>query len=349
MKPIWRYILTILISVVLSLIIFQSLNKKQVTQVYHSNPGRDLVLVAEQSKAAVVFITAEKTSGSAIDTDPPESFKTGSGVIITQDGFIITNYHVISGMDEINVLLESGYGFKARVMGSDSSYDIALLKIASVGLPFLPFGNSDSVRVGQQILAIGNPLRMLFSVTSGIISGLHRDLKVPGNKTSAYIQIDAATSDGSSGGAVVNVHGQLIGVPVAILSSATDQQEFAFAIPSNIVSRIVFDLIEHGALVKGSLGMAIRKVTEEIAELSGMDEIYGVVVDAVEVEGAADLAGIWPLDVILSVNGTRIKSTADFQEKWRSYYPGDTLAIVVNRQGVLETVQLVIQQPKPEQ
>lgn len=347
MKPIWPFFLTALVSVVLTLILVQLFFQKEAVLLTPPDTAKEMEWVAALSKSAVVFVSSANIAEST-DARSLSNYKTGSGVVISQDGIVVTNYHVISGNPDIEVLVDEKFPYKASVIGTDSAHDIALLRIQAAGLSFLPFGNSDSLRVGQPILAIGNPNQLLSSVTSGIVSGLHREYDFPLNATRRYLQIDAPTSEGSSGGAVVNVNGQLVGITVGIISTKENNTGFAFAIPSNLVQRIVTDIVEHGALVKGSLGMSIRHVTDEIAAQSKLTETYGIIVDAVEVEGAADLAGILPLDVLLYVNGSKINSTADFQEKWRSYYPGDNLEIIRNRLGVVDTVHMVIQRPKTD-
>ncbi len=347
MKPIWPFFLTALLSVALTLLLSQWLFKKPDAPIQTAFTGHELERVAALSKSAVVFVTSTNLSIAGGDYDKAH-FKTGSGVVVAQDGFVVTNYHVISGNPDIEVLVDEKFPYKATVVGTDSTYDIALLRIQAVGLSFLPFGNSDSLHIGQQVLAIGNPNRLLSSVTSGIVSGLDRAYDFPGNKTPLFIQIDASTSEGSSGGAVVNLHGELVGVTVGIITSDINNEGFAFAMPSNLVSRITSDIANHGALVKGSLGMSIRKVTDEIASHSKLPEVYGVVVEALDANGAADIAGIQSLDVLLYVNGHKILSIADFQEKWRSYYPGDNLNIVLNRLGAVDTVNMVIQKSKED-
>jgi S1-C subfamily serine protease len=347
MKTLGLLFSAILLSTALSLFLFQKFFNKPAPPTQTVHYGDALVRVAEQSKSAVVFV--QSANMAQIKGAPrPEEFKTGSGIIITQDGFVITNYHVISGHPDIELLVNEQYQYSARVVGVDSTHDIALLRIQATNLAFLPFGNSDSLHVGEQVLTVGNPNRLLSSVTSGIISGLDRDYTFPGNATKSFIQIDAPTSEGSSGGAIVNVHGELVGVTVGIVSTPGNREGFAFAIPSNLVNRIVNDLTKHGTLVKGSLGMSIRKVNQEIAAQSKLPEIYGIVVEALEAGGAADMAGIQSLDVLLYVNGSKINSVADFQDKWRSYYPGDQLDIIVNRLGVIDTVQMIIQKAKEE-
>ncbi|HEY3386835.1 MAG TPA: trypsin-like peptidase domain-containing protein, partial [Saprospiraceae bacterium] len=260
MKSLVLFLLAILISVGLSLFLFHKLFNKPASPVQIVHTGDELVKVAELSKSAVVFV--QSANMSKVTGEPgPEDLKTGSGIIITQDGFVITNYHVIAGNPDIELLVDEIYPYSARVVGVDSTHDIALLRIQATGLSFLPFGNSDSLHVGEQVLTVGNPNRLLSTVTSGIISGLDRDYTFPGNATKSFIQIDAPTSEGSSGGAVVNVHGQLVGVTLGTVSTPGNREGFAFAIPSNLVNRIVNDLTKHGTLVKGSLGMSIRKVT----------------------------------------------------------------------------------------
>ena len=308
------------------------------------NCAPDMVLSAQKGTQSVVSITSKIDPEESRDTLKQEE-KSGSGVIISPDGEIITNFHVVSYAESILVTTHSGHVFKAEVAGTDSLHDIALIRIGGRNLPFLEFGNSDSLRVGESVIAIGNPYKLGFTVTGGIISAKNRDLRVMGNETRAYIQTDVPINTGNSGSPLLNAHGQLMGI-MAIMITVTGQYEgYSFAIPSNIVRKIAGDLRQFGKLNKGALGIFIRPVTHEIAEQAGMQEITGVVVDILKDGGAADKAGVKSLDIILSANGRVAESTAVFLDLLVLYSPGDTLHLIVNRDGREFPIDVSLQEP----
>jgi len=260
----------------------------------------------------------------------------------------VTNHHVIARGIEIHVQLDDRHEYIAQLVGTDSSHDVALLKIKATGLPNLEFGDSDSLRIGEQVLAVGNPYRLRSTVTSGIVSALDRDIKLANNATQNFIQTDAPINMGNSGGALLNAKGQLMGLNIAMITMSGEYEDFSFALPSNLVKKIVEDIRQFGSIQKGSIGMSIRAVNEEIARESGMTEIYGVVVDALTPGGAADVAGIQSLDIILSVNGYHIQSTPDFKGKLALHRPGDTLSVVVVRSGKVDTLEVRLQEVQRE-
>jgi S1-C subfamily serine protease len=307
-----------------------------------NNPG--LEQAAKKGKAAVVFIytltsdTATSYAGS----------QTGSGVIISEDGFIVTNHHVIEGGIEIYVQLDNRRQFMAQLIGTDSTHDVAVLKIKASGLPFLSFGNSDSLHIGEQVLAIGNPYKLQSTVTSGIVSALDRDIKLGNNATQNFIQTDAPINMGNSGGALLNSKGQLMGLNIAMITTSGEYEGFSFALPSNLVKKITEDLKQFGTLQKAVLGITIRAVNQEIADESGMTAIYGVVVDALTPGGSADSAGIQSLDILLSVDGKNIQSNADFKSQLSLHRPGDVISLRVLRNRKVDTVRVRLEEVKKE-
>ncbi|HLF65431.1 MAG TPA: trypsin-like peptidase domain-containing protein [Saprospiraceae bacterium] len=304
----------------------------------------DMISAAEKGFRAVVSINAKYDPARRPDSTMQED-KSGSGVLISPDGDIVTNFHVVSHTERILVTLSNTHVFQAQVTGTDSLHDIALIKIHGHHLPFLEFGDSDSLQVGQSVIAVGNPHKLDFTVTSGIISALNRDQRVPGNNTRAYIQTDVPINSGNSGGPLLNAQGQLVGI-TGIMITVTGQYEgYSLATPSNIVRKIANDLGQFGKLNQGSLGISIRPVTHEIAEQAGMQEITGVVVDILKDGGAADKAGVKSLDIILSANGRIAESTAVFLDLLVLYSPGDTLHLIVNRDGREFPIDVSLQEP----
>jgi S1-C subfamily serine protease len=287
----------------------------------------DYVVAAAKGKDAVVFIFVVTSDTATYYTDN----QTGSGVIISEDGYIVTNYHVLKNASQIHIVLNDRREYHATLVGIDSSHDVALLKIPGQQYPVLKFADSDSIRVGERVLAVGNPYRLQSTVTSGIVSALDREIDLAGNMTRNFIQTDVPINLGNSGGALVNRHGELIGLNLAYLSASGAYEGFSFAIPSNLVRKIATDLREYGVTQKGSLGITIRPVTHDIAAEIGMTEIYGLVVDAVYAGSAADSAGIQSLDILTTIDGTRILSSSQFRGKLDLYRPDDIMKLGVLR------------------
>ena len=241
---------------------------------------------------------------------------------------------MIENADEITVVLNDKRKFTAKLVGTDPSTDIALLKIDATDLPFLSFGNSDNIKIGEWVLAIGNPFNLTSTVTAGIVSAKARNINILSGREFAiesFIQTDAAVNPGNSGGALINLRGELIGINTAIASRTGSFTGYAFAIPSNIVKKVVTDIIEFGEVQRAILGVRIQELTAELAKEKGIKEIKGVYIFDVEKGGAADAAGIKPGDVILSVNGVDVNSTAQLQEQISRYRPNQQVDIVVNR------------------
>ena len=257
----------------------------------------------------------------------------GSGVILSPDGFIVTNNHVIDQADEISVVLNDKREFKAKLIGTDSSTDLAVLKIDASGLPVIKFSNSDNLKLGEWVLAVGNPFNLTSTVTAGIVSAKSRDIGINPDqmRIESFIQTDAAVNPGNSGGALVNTRGDLVGINTAIASQTGSYSGYSFAIPSNIVEKVVADLREHGEVQRALLNVQIGDVTAKVAEDYGLDKIEGVFIGKVQEGGAAELAGIKDNDVIISIDGIAVNSTAELHEQISKHRPGDKITVVVKR------------------
>ena len=260
----------------------------------------------------------------------------GSGVIIRQDGYIVTNNHVVSGATKIEVTLNNKT-YEATVVGTDPATDVALIKIDASGLPTLQFADSDKLRLGEWVLAIGSPLgeELRSTITAGIVSAKGRSM--PNNdgefKIESFIQTDAAVNPGNSGGALVNKEGELVGINTAIVSTTGSYTGYSFAVPSNIVKKVVSDLIDFGSVKRAMLGVTGGTVTEELAKKLKLPTPEGVYVNEVTKGGAADKAGIKAEDVIVSVDGTKISAMPELQAKVNSFHPGDKATVRVFRDG----------------
>ncbi len=270
------------------------------------------------------------------EEDPEPEIGFGSGVIVTEDGYIVTNAHVIRGADEIEVTLNDQRSFNAEVKGTDPNTDIAMLKIEETNLPYISFGSSDDLKVGEWVLAIGNPFGLTSSVTAGIISAKERTLGVLREgemPLESFLQTDAAVNVGNSGGALVNLRGELLGVPTLIISPTRTHIGTAFAVPSSIVKRVKDDIIEFGEVRRGVLGVTIMEVTSELASEKGLEEIAGVYIEETVDGSAADKAGIRSGDVIMEVNGNSVNSTGELQQQISRNHPGDMVEITIQRNG----------------
>ncbi len=257
---------------------------------------------------------------------------TGSGVIISPDGYIVTNNHVIKNANEIEVTLDNKQTYNAELIGTDPNSDIAVLKIKAQNLPYLTFGDSDAVELGQWVLAIGNPYNLGTTVTSGIVSAKGRDLK--GNKRiDNFIQTDAVVNPGNSGGALVNTEGQLIGINTMIFSMNGSYIGYSFAIPSNIVRKIADDILEFGSIQKGVLGIKAAELNGEIAKKLHITQTQGVYIYDIEKNTGADKAGLEIGDIIIKINNIKVSSMADLLGYLKTKRPGDEIEITVIRKG----------------
>lgn len=302
---------------------------------FYTPPGNtDLVTAANLARQAVVYIEARTTSSGNYFSRRSYSGSTGSGVIISGNGYIATNHHVISDGDEIVVLMEDGHEYEAKVIGSDPSTDLALLKIEAKNLPHLSFGDSDSLLVGEWVMAVGNPFRLYSTVTAGIVSAKSRNINILDEAgIESFIQTDAAVNPGNSGGALVNTRGQLIGINTAIMTYSGQYEGFSFAVPANLASKVLEDLREHGNVRRGWLGVVIRPMDNSTARELGLEDISGVMIDRVNDSSAADEAGLESGDVIVTIDGQKINSSPDFMGKIGQHSPGDILLVEFFRKG----------------
>ena len=268
----------------------------------------------------------------------------GSGVVLTPDGYIVTNNHVVEGADEVEVTFNNKVKKTATIIGTDPTTDLALIKVEAEDLQYLTFGDSDNVRIGEWVLAVGNPFKLTSTVTAGIVSAKARDLSILGEGTSveSFIQTDAAVNPGNSGGALVNTRGELVGINAAIASHTGSYEGYSFAIPSNIVRKVVDDLLLYGETQRGYLGIYPAELTQELAEKQGLEDIEGVYVAQVTEGGAAIMAGVENGDVITSINGKKVNSVTQLTETVRQYRPGDKVDVEVNRHGHHQHYELTL-------
>lgn len=331
----------------------QSFAKKQ--EVYFANqqaldalPGFDFAEVSERANPTVVHIktTISVQGGEQGMMDPFNFFDqrmfpsrpqeaSGSGVIISEDGYIATNNHVIENADKIEVTLFDKRTYPAEIVGKDPETDLALLKIKEDELRFLPFGNSDQLRVGEWVIAVGNPFNLTSTVTAGIISAKGRNINLlRSNNEYAienFIQTDAAVNPGNSGGALVNLRGELVGINTAIASRTGSYSGYSFAVPVNIAKKVLDDLLKYGEVKRAILGVRIQDISSELAAEKGLKEIKGVYIPEVIEGGAADKAGIESGDVILAVNGQPVDKASELQEQISKYHPGDKIKLIIVR------------------
>jgi len=267
----------------------------------------------------------------------------GSGVIISADGYIVTNNHVIDGAAELDVSLNDNRTFKAEVIGTDPQADIALLKIdADEDLPYLPFGDSDNVRLGEWVLAVGNPFNLTSTVTAGIISAKARDINEYDSNPQSFIQTDAAINPGNSGGALVNINGELIGINTAITSQTGSYVGYAFAVPSNNARKIVEDILEYGDVQRGILGVSGTSLNPSIASQLDVDAVEGVYVANVEFESGAKKAGLQEGDIITKIDDVEVNKFSDLSGYLGAKRPNDVVQVTYTRDGKSTTVPVTL-------
>ena len=283
----------------------------------------------------------------------PEQRASGSGVIISEDGYIVTNNHVVENADEITVTLSNKKTYKAKVIGTDPSYDLSVIKIEASALPFLLYGNSDDVKIGQWVLAIGYPLNLETTVTAGIVSAKARSLGLNKDRTGdikagveSFIQTDAAVNMGNSGGALINTEGKLVGVNSAIASPTGYYSGYSYAIPVNIVKKVVDDLIKFGTVQRGFLGVSFLNasdLSEEDKKRAGVPlGVEGIYASDVPTDGGAYAAGIRKGDVLKKIDGIEITSGAEMQGVISRYKPGDKIPVTYIRNGKENTVSVTL-------
>lgn len=269
---------------------------------------------------------------------------TGSGVIFSEDGYIITNNHVVERAETIEVVHKKRI-YKASLIGADANTDIAVLKIEAEGLPAIKIGSSRSLQIGEWVLAVGNPFNLTSTVTAGIVSAKERQINIMGGEfpLESFIQTDAPINPGNSGGALVNVSGELVGINTAILSRTGSYTGYGFAVPVDIATKIANDLIQFGEVQKAIPGLEVREITPELAEEMNLKSLDGVVVSHVIRNGAADKSGIQVRDVIVGIDGNPISGKGSFEEALSYYYPGDNVSIDFLRKNTLRKAELTLQ------
>lgn len=345
----------------------------------HSQQYIDLTEAAEKACNAVVYIKVTINGSTRVqeyyspfddffneffgrgnggrqqrEIQTPKRQGAGSGVIISSDGYIVTNNHVVENADEIEVTLNDNREFKATVVGCDESTDLALIKIDATDLPTLVIGDSDNLKVGEWVLAVGNPFNLKSTVTAGIVSAKARKIsdggRSKGNEIESYIQTDAAINAGNSGGALVNANGELVGINAALYSQTGSFTGYGFAIPTSIMKKVVTDLKQYGTVQRALIGVSGMDLSAYIDNQKAQDEKYnkdfgtseGVYVAEVSENGAAKEAGIKEGDVIVSVNGKKISKMSELQETITAYNPGDKVSVGFIRDKKNKTADVVL-------
>lgn len=317
----------------------------------------DFTYAAESSVDAVVYVKV--TASESMQSVPNSIFDfffgspqgspqqrervgSGSGVIIREDGYIVTNNHVIEGATKIEVTLNTNHTYTATLVGTDPATDIALLKIDASGLPVVPFGDSDKLRLGEWVIAIGSPYDLRSTITAGIVSAKGRSMpNYTGEfKIESFIQTDAAVNPGNSGGALVDKSGNLVGINTAIISQTGSYTGYSFAVPSNIVKKIVYDLMDFGSVKRAVLGITMQPIDDKIADELKLSSRKGVYIVEVSENGAADKAGIKKGDVLVAVDSTEITTTASVQEAVSRFSPGDKAELTIIRDGKQKQIEV---------
>jgi len=373
------YVAFAFLGAILALVLYSQFNTEKTIVVAESKPIQfssytppalpqaqlpDLTLAAERSVSAVVHITTKSKSqgyegGNQIfdfffgprgyqQPEPPMRMAAGSGVIISEDGFIVTNNHVVEGAQNIDVILNDSRRFTAKVIGRDPNTDIALVKIDAKNLSVLPWGDSEALKLGEWVLAVGNPFLLGTTVTAGIVSAKSRSIGIMSGQMplESFIQTDAAVNPGNSGGALVNARGELVGINTAIASQTGSYSGYSFAIPVSIARKVVEDLSKFGEVQRALLGVSIKTVDYELATKYKIEKIEGIYIEEITEDGAARTAGIKKGDVILGVNGTKVNSVSELQEQVGKHRPGDQVVVLIKRDGTEKTFNVTLRNMK---
>ena len=320
--------------------------------------GISFVKAASVSSPAVVYIQSENKGGRmGKSRSPLEEFfgnpgggfempseSSGSGVILTADGYIVTNNHVIDGASAINVVLDDKRSYVGKVVGLDPTTDLALLKIEAKGLPFVRYGDSDALQIGEWVLALGNPYDLTQTVTAGIVSAKARNINILRTKSNmqveSFIQTDAAVNPGNSGGALINLKGELVGINTAIASQTGSYSGYSFAVPVSIVKKVMDDLLKYGDVQRGVLGVEVREITAEFANDKGLPDTKGVYVNSVYARSGAADARLQSGDVIYKINGQDVNSSSALVELVARNRPGDKVQVTYGRKGKMFDTQV---------
>ena len=321
----------------------------------------DFTFAAETCVDAVVYVKVRATQQVVSNAGPLFRFffgyeripysrevqGSGSGVIIREDGYIVTNNHVIAGANAIEVTLNNNRTYPARLIGTDPATDVSLIKIEESGLPIVPFADSDQLRLGEWVLAIGSPYDLRSTITAGIVSAKGRSMpKDPNNpnefRIESFIQTDAAVNPGNSGGALVNKEGKLVGVNTAIISQTGSYAGYSFAVPSNIVKRITDDLMDYGTVHRARLGIVMLPINDEIAKELKLSSVNGVYITDMASDSAAAEAGIKVGDVVVEIGGSKVTGVSSVQELVNNFHPGDRAEVKVIRGGEALSFEVVL-------
>ncbi|MEO1255729.1 MAG: Do family serine endopeptidase, partial [Bacteroidota bacterium] len=313
--------------------------------------GLNFVFAAKNATPSVVHIRTSYTNGARANSPFNEFFKdyfgdryerrggiskgAGSGVVISPDGYIVTNNHVVENADAIEVVLNDNRSYEAKVIGVDETTDLAVLKINEENLVSIKYGNSENINIGEWVLAIGNPFEFRSTVTAGIVSAKGRNINILQGRyrVESFIQTDAAVNPGNSGGALVNLRGELVGINTAIASPSGAFAGYSFAVPVSLVKKVVSDLVEYGTVQRALLGIEIRDVNAEVSEEYDLDLLKGVLITGVVRDNAADLAGMKQGDVIVAIDGNAVNNVAQLQERIAIKRPGDEVVVKYVRNG----------------
>ena len=358
----YKVLLGVLLGVCLSLYLQDILSKKTFASDFNDiinnkveeNNRPNFIKASEHAIQAVVHIKSKYMSneiygyydpfyGKRFFNQPKENIASGSGVIISKDGYIITNRHVINDAKEIEVVLNDKRTYSAKILGEDPNSDLALLKIEENKLPFLKFDNSNNLRVGEWVLAVGNPYNLNSTVTAGIISAKSRKINILNDGgIESFIQTDAAINSGNSGGALINTNGNLIGINTAIQSKTGSFSGYGFAIPSNMAEKIINDLKTYGEVRRAYIGIHIIDINTQVQKELKLSGLEGVLVSKVLENSAAEIAGIKNLDVILEINGMKVNSISELHEIIIQYNPGDVIECTIQRKEQIEKITLLL-------
>ena len=327
--------------------------------------GPNFIEASESTINSVVHVTT-KVVKTSFQRDPFQEFfygpgaggrefkqfgsGAGSGVIISSEGYIVTNNHVIQDANEIEVILNDNSKYTAKIVGSDPATDIAVLKIEGKGFTAIPLGNSDDLRIGEWVLAVGNPFNLTSTVTAGIVSAKARNINLLADRSKqdivpieSFIQTDAAVNPGNSGGALVNTRGELVGINTAIASQTGSYSGYSFAVPVNLVNKVMRDLIDYGIVQRGFLGVQISDINQEIKETNKLPSLKGVYISKVTENGSAEKAGVKDGDVILKIGTKEVNSVAELQEEIGKRRPGDKVSLTIRgKNGNEEIIELVL-------
>ena len=322
----------------------------------------DLTQAAENSLHAVVHIRSTQEAKTRTVQQAPDIFDFffgdgrgqqrqvqsqprvgfGSGVIISKDGYIVTNNHVIEGADEISVKLNDNREFKGRVIGTDPSTDLALVKIEGDDFPTIPVGDSEALKVGEWVLAVGNPFNLNSTVTAGIVSAKARSLGVYNGGIESFIQTDAAINQGNSGGALVNAKGELVGINSVLSSPTGAYAGYGFAIPTSIMTKVIADLKQYGTVQRAVLGVIIRDINSDLAKEKDIQIQDGIYIEEVSDRSAAMEAGIKKGDIIIAINDVPVKTASALQEQVNRYRPGDKIKVTIHRGKDTKTLSVTL-------